>query len=718
MHVSRTGFVLAALAVLVTAPTAAAQIVPQPRDVFDRRSRQEVDADTVEVRQFDDGRFWTLDDPPFEYLESRYGLEVEPRWIERVRGAALRVNGCSGSLVSPHGLAMTSLTCVQSAVARLSDAGEVFEAGYVASSVGDARRLPGLSVDRAVRTEAVTASVRAATRKAQTPAERTAARSAAVDSIRQALRSQAGSDAHVVRVHQRAGGEHVATVYRRYRDVRLAFAPEKAVAAPGGSAGRFTYPRHAFDVALLRVYGPDGAPLETDRYVEWSTQGSRPGEPVFTVASPRPTRRAATADQLRFERDVEGPARARIAQARADAIDDYLASASGGDPRWRALRDSLSDAAKRYDGRVRALRDAYVMSRVRRSDRRLARAVARDSALRAMAAGVADSLSALQNEKRALADAYRAFHDLAGSPAASATLRRALAVRSAGAEPEVAARRVAKVASQPAGLDRRLLAARLSAVRTALSAGEEAGADTLAGAPAEDRAREVVAASVLSDSASAVRRARSGDLPSDDPALALVDAFFERYRAFRSAWAGLSQREAALERTLRSARAALRGSDAPPDAAGDLRLADGTVRGYEYNGTVAAPFTTVYGLYEQHHAYGERGAWGLPERWADRPSDLERSTPLTVAASTDHAAGSNGGVLFNRSLQAVGLVFDTNVEHLAGAYLFRPGGMRSVAVDVRALVEALDDVYDADRLVLEATGRSFVETEAAADEYQ
>jgi hypothetical protein len=158
--------------------------------------------------------------------------------------------------------------------------------------------------------------------------------------------------------------------------------------------------------------------------------------------------------------------------------------------------------------------------------------------------------------------------------------------------------------------------------------------------------------------------------------------------------------------------------NAPPEAAGDIRLADGTVRGYEYNGTLAAPFTTVYGLYEQHHAHGEDGAWALPERWADRPADLERSTPLTVAASTDHATGSNGGVLLNSNLQAVGVIFDTNVEHFAGEYVFRPAVMRSVAVDVRALIEALDDVYEADRLVLEATGRSFVETESAADEYQ
>jgi len=37
-------------------------------------------------------------------------------------------------------------------------------------------------------------------------------------------------------------------------------------------------------------------------------------------------------------------------------------------------------------------------------------------------------------------------------------------------------------------------------------------------------------------------------------------------------------------------------------------------------------------------------------------------------------------------------------------------------VDVRGMLEALDEIYDADRLVMEVTGRGFVETEAAAPE--
>jgi hypothetical protein len=43
-----------------------------------------------------------------------------------------------------------------------------------------------------------------------------------------------------------------------------------------------------------------------------------------------------------------------------------------------------------------------------------------------------------------------------------------------------------------------------------------------------------------------------------------------------------------------------------------------------------------------------------------------------------------------------------------------PEQMRAVSVDVRGMLEALEEIYDADRLAQEVTGGAFVETEAAA----
>lgn len=57
--------------------------------------------------------------------------------------------------------------------------------------------------------------------------------------------------------------------------------------------------------------------------------------------------------------------------------------------------------------------------------------------------------------------------------------------------------------------------------------------------------------------------------------------------------------------------------------------------------------------------------------------------------------------------EVVGLIFDGNIFSLGGDYGYDPKRNRSVALDSRAILEALSKVYHADRLVSElgATGR-------------
>ena len=62
------------------------------------------------------------------------------------------------------------------------------------------------------------------------------------------------------------------------------------------------------------------------------------------------------------------------------------------------------------------------------------------------------------------------------------------------------------------------------------------------------------------------------------------------------------------------------------------------------------------------------------------------------------------------------MVFDGNIESLPGDYIYLPEKNRSVSVDVRAILEALDEIYDLDRLVLELTTGRLFETEEAADQ--
>ena len=64
----------------------------------------------------------------------------------------------------------------------------------------------------------------------------------------------------------------------------------------------------------------------------------------------------------------------------------------------------------------------------------------------------------------------------------------------------------------------------------------------------------------------------------------------------------------------------------------------------------------------------------------------------------------------------VGLNFDRNIEGLSRDFIYLPERGRNIMVDVRAITEALDDVYDADRIVEELITGRLVTDEEEADE--
>ena len=70
------------------------------------------------------------------------------------------------------------------------------------------------------------------------------------------------------------GGQYWLYKYKRYDDVRLAFAPEQAVAAFGGDPDNFQFPRWCLDMSLLRVY-EGGKPAAVANHLTFNWSGAQ-----------------------------------------------------------------------------------------------------------------------------------------------------------------------------------------------------------------------------------------------------------------------------------------------------------------------------------------------------------------------------------------------------------------------------------------------------------
>ena len=215
-------------------------------------------------------------------------------------------------------------------------------------------------------------------------------------------------------------------------------------------------------------------------------------------------------------------------------------------------------------------------------------------------------------------------------------------------------------------------------------------------------ARRLVQESALTDSTRFVALLDEGFLQSDDPAVPVMEAIAPLFLNANRQMQDFNDTEENLNAALSRARFAVYGTDVPPDASFSLRLSDGRVRGYQYNGTRAPAFTNFYGLYDHHYSYAQP-AWNLPDPWLSPSPEFDLSTPLNLVSTNDISGGSSGSPLLNRNLEVVGLIFDSNIEALPNEYLYTNRTARAISVDARGILEALQDMFEADRLATELT---------------
>jgi hypothetical protein len=688
-----------------------------------------VNLDTVHAGEFDQGKMWTFEFPPSDYFARTYGFRPDSVWFRKARLGALRIPSCSASFVSPNGLVLTNHHCAREFVTQVQREGEkLLDDGFYARDLADERSVRDFQADQLVEIVDVTDEVNAAV-DAAPPAERADVRESVLDEIEgRLLEERGGEDSGFVveMVSLYNGGRTSAYAFRRYTNAKLVMAPEVQIGFFGGDPDNFTYPRYNLDFSLFRIYDDAGEPLRPEVWFGIDEEGLEEGDPIFIVGNPGSTSRLETVAQLEYRRDIGDRFLVQTFRSRMAILDEYI-RAHPEEAERRDLRNeyfSLSNSEKAYAGQVRGLEDPIVLARRRDTERRFQEAIEAEPTLVERYGHLIERMAEVQSDKREVEDVTGAFVAFGNPYLDSSTIIRALwgtqiiIMRQNGASQEDLDGMIENLSEVPQmapELDAALLAARIQDMVDHLGASDASVQGLLRGRTPQEAARAVVEGSVLADSALAVGAATDGSLTPADPGLQAMIAMLEPFIRYNNTLAEAQTKEQEIAADLGRARFEVYGTDVPPDATFSLRVADGVTAGYDYNGTRAPWFTTLYGLYDRHYSHAGEEDWALPGRWLPAPAGLDLATPLNFVSTADIIGGNSGSPVLDRELEVVGVVFDGNIESLPGDYIYLPESNRSVTVDIRAILEALDQVYDLDRLATELrTGRLF-RTEAEAD---
>ena len=150
-----------------------------------------------------------------------------------------------------------------------------------------------------------------------------------------------------------------------------------------------------------------------------------------------------------------------------------------------------------------------------------------------------------------------------------------------------------------------------------------------------------------------------------------------------------------------SALFAVYGTNLPPDATFTLRITDGVVERYQFNGTYAPAQTSIYGLYGRAEEFGNVMPWTLAPAFDAARDGVDMSVPINFVSTNDITGGNSGSPVIDQEARWVGIAFDGNVESLPNEFLFAAENGRTVSVHSAGITEALRSVYNAHELLEE-----------------
>ncbi len=673
----------------------------------------------VKAGPFDSGRMWTFEDAPVEYFKETYNFSPDDEWFKDVRLSALRfATWCSASFVSGDGLVMTNHHCSRSPIVDVQEEGEILlDTGFFAETLEDERKVPDLFVEQLIEIRDISKDVHAAMDAAETDQARLDARDATTDRISKAVEEETGYRAQVVTLYN--GGKYSLYLYKRFDDVRLVFAPELQVAHYGGEDDNFTYPRYGLDVTFFRVYDEDGKPYKPDHFFNWSKSGAKEGEGVFVIGNPGSTNRLSTTEQLEYYRDVQYPFVSDLLNNRMDALLTYTEMYPEKKEQMRTDILSIANGQKAYMGRLSGLRNDVLLQRRRDFDRQFKAEVMKRPELKEKYGHVWDEIAETRMQTRAVAGDLYAFRSgglgvsaFFSKAAQLANLADQLAKPEAdradaytGSKLELTKKSIANPVRTDMDLDRLTLERQLKLMAKMLGKDDPVIQTLLQGRNCVDAARALIDGSVLTDSAklaTLVDGAPAAIGACKDVFVAAANMALPRYQEASQVARETSARDQVNRTLLGRALFDVYGTNIPPDATFTLRIADGVVKGYDYNGTRAPAHTTFHGMYDRYYSFPGEESWDLPDRWKNPPAEFDMSTPLDFSSTNDIIGGNSGSPMINLDREVVGLIFDGNIESLPGDFIFAEDmGNRTVSVHSSGILEAVRHIFGAERVAKE-----------------
>jgi hypothetical protein len=634
-----------------------------------------------------------------------------------VLSATVQINGCTASFVSKDGLLVTNHHCGFGAVSELSTPeANYLRDGFAAASRAAELPAPGMVASVLQRIEDVTAILHEEQQKATNDLDRWSITQRTI--ARLIADGEARTPNTKCSVASFLEGKEYHLYYRtQITDVRLVYAPPRAIGEFGGEVDNWEWPRHTGDFCFFRAYvAPDGAvrgfdkenvPYRPEHHLEVAKDGVREGDLAIIMGYPGRTQRYKTSRGVATQQSYVYPRRNEVL---TQAIAVLEAAAKTDERLALAVADdikSLANVQKNAQGMIFGLANNAVVARKLREEEQFRSWVAGEGQAHGK---VLDEMLEIDEREATTIEKDTMMWFLSALRGHTALLSTLVEVAGALASdpearlPERALRMIEgdELMSNFDLVQRPVLEILLREFAGVSAQQRLSGTEALAGADPEAAVATMLATTRMFDGKARRELFAGGGKAveaSDDPLVVLARGLAKERLQFAQRQRQQAGQMLEVGRRWIAAQEAFRGKSFYPDANSTLRVSIAEVKGYvPRDGIVYTPHTTVHGLLQKESgkepfanpaALLAAAKSRRDSRWFDKALG---DVPVCFLTNGDTTGGNSGSPVVNGRGELIGLNFDRVFENVAGDFGWNPERSRNVVCDIRYVLWVVESV--------------------------